>query len=289
MTHQRSPSNKIGAALRMIRPVNCVMMGFAVLVGEVAILGGIPSASQLILGFSVSFFLTAAAMIINDIVDLEIDRINEPGRPLPSGSLSMNCALALAAATATAGIIASVPLSLGAVAVAILTFLSSLGYNLYGKKTGLAGNAMVSFCVAVPFLFGGIVVVGGINLTVAVFFLLAFLANLGREVTKGIADMEGDRTKGIRTVALVRGPKSAAAVASAFYIMPVLLTPFPYFFGRLGLPYALVVLAVDAGFLYSSYCILRSQDKRTALQVKTQARYWMMLAMIAFLLGGVMR
>ncbi len=272
-----------------MRPVNCAMMGAAVIVSEVAILGAIPSPAQMALGFAVGFLLTASAMIINDVVDLEIDRINAPERPLPSGLVSRRAAVWMAGATGVLGMAASVPLSYNALAVAALTFASSYLYNTRGKQTGLLGNSMVAFCVAMPFLFGGIVVVGYINLLVAVFFLLAFLATIGREVTKGIADMEGDRTKNIRTVALSKGARFAGGVAALFYILPVLLTPFPYLYGAIGLAYVMVVIAVDAGFCYSAVSILRSHGRQNALKVKTQARYWMLLALVAFLLGGLFR
>jgi len=273
----------------MVRPVNFIMMGVAVIVGEVAILGGIPSLSQMFYGFIVSSFLTASSMVINDIVDLDIDRINAPDRPLPSGMISKRSALIFGGFLTILGIAAAIPLSIYAVVIAVLTFIVSLSYNLYGKKIGLPGNMMVSFCVAVPFLFGGIAVANTIDITIAVFFLLAFLANVGREITKGIADMEGDRLKKIRTVALVYGTKTAAWAAALFYITAVLITPLPYIFGNLGLYYAMIVLVVDAGFVYSSFFIIRDQSKEAALKVKTQAMLWMILALLAFFVGGIAR
>lgn len=271
----------------MMRPVNCIMMGFAVVVGEVAILGGMPTPTQLALGFSVSFLLTASSMIHNDVIDLEIDRINAPQRPLPSGMVSKEKALIASAIFGITGILAAAPLSWIAMLIAILTFVSSYAYNTRGKRLGIVGNVMVAFCIAVPFLFGGIVVLNAVDVTVAAFFLLAFLSNIGREVTKGIADVEGDRTKGIMTVAVSNGEKTASRLAAAFYILPVLITPLPYLLGNLGILYAVVVAAVDAGFIYSSFSILRSQTKESALSVKRQVRYWMLLAMFAFLLGGI--
>uniref|UniRef100_A0A7C3IXY3 Geranylgeranylglycerol-phosphate geranylgeranyltransferase n=1 Tax=Candidatus Methanomethylicus mesodigestus TaxID=1867258 RepID=A0A7C3IXY3_9CREN len=290
MTQQKSRSSAtttLRALAMMIRPVNCLMMGFAVVVGEVAILGGIPTPNQLVLGFSVSFLLTASSMIHNDVIDLEIDRINAPQRPLPSGMVSRERALIASAFFGITGILAALPLSWIAALIAILTFASSYAYNTKGKRLGIVGNVMVAFCIAMPFLFGGIVVLSTINVTVAAFFLLAFLSNIGREVTKGIADVEGDRTKGIMTVAVSSGEKKASRLAAAFYILPVMITPLPYLLGNLGMLYLVIVAAVDAGFIYSSLSILRSQTKGAALSVKRQVRYWMLLAMVAFLLGGI--
>jgi geranylgeranylglycerol-phosphate geranylgeranyltransferase len=288
MTPPKSVS-KISAYAKIIRPVNAVMMGLAVIVGEVAIAGGIPDAFQMLFGFFVSFFLTASAMVMNDIVDIEIDRINAPDRPLPSGAVSKNAATVLGVMLVFFGVLSAVPISTYAIILAIFTFIISLSYNLYGKKLGLPGNMMVAFCIAVPFLFGGIAVSSTINVTIIVFFLLAFLASVGREVTKGIADIEGDKIKGIKTIALVNGAKTAALGAAIFYILPVLITPIPYIWGNIGIFYMLIVLIVDAGFVYSSVYIIRNQSKEAALKVKTQARIWMLLALVAFFVGGITR
>ncbi|MCS7098638.1 MAG: UbiA family prenyltransferase, partial [Candidatus Methanomethyliaceae archaeon] len=71
----------------LIRPINSIMMGLAVIVGEIAVFNGIPRAFEIIFGFLVGFFLTASSMVLNDIVDIEIDRINMPNRPIAAGRI----------------------------------------------------------------------------------------------------------------------------------------------------------------------------------------------------------
>lgn len=263
------------------------MMGIAVIVGEVAIAGGLPSLPQAVFGFLVSFSLAGSAMVINDIIDRQIDLVNEPDRPIPSGAIPVRSAKFFGAALAIFGVLSAVALSPYAIIVAVATFLISLAYNLYGKKLGLPGNLMVAFCIAVPFLFGGLAVSPFLSINIVVFFLLAFLASVGREITKGIADIEGDRIRGIRTVAIINGTRVAAVAAATFYMGAVAITPFPYIAGSLGIYYLAIVLVVDVGFAYSSVCILRHQDKPVALRVKGQARVWMLLALLAFLAGGL--
>jgi len=73
-------------------------MGFAVLVGAV-----LAAASQfsgingfnVIFGFLTGFMFCAAAMVINDYYDRNIDSINEPNRPIPSGLIKTRQALRL--------------------------------------------------------------------------------------------------------------------------------------------------------------------------------------------------
>ncbi|MGQ9760118.1 MAG: UbiA family prenyltransferase [Candidatus Methanomethylicaceae archaeon] len=287
MTRQRSPSEMVRPYIVLIRPINALMMGLAVVVGEVAMLGAIPNSIKIVFGFFVSFFLTASSMVINDILDVEIDRINMPNRPIPSGMVSSGSAKLYATILMILGILSAFPLSIYAVPLAIITFIVSLAYNMRGKRAGFIGNTMVAYCVAVPLLFGGLAVADAIDLKIMVFFLLAFLATTGREVVKGIADMEGDRTKGIATVALSRGSKEAGIVAALFYMSAISITPLPSLIGVVGVWYAVLVVFVDLGFIYSSVCILRKQDRETALKVKSQSMIWMLLALLAFLFGGL--
>lgn len=287
MMRQRSHSEVVQPYIALIRPVNALMMGLAVVVGEVAMLGAIPDLIKILFGFFVSFFLTSSSMVINDILDVEIDRINMPNRPIPSGRVSPRSAKIYAVTLMFFGILSAFPLSVYAVPLAIITFLVSLIYNIKGKKGGLIGNIMVAYCVAVPLLFGGLAVADTIDAKIAVFFLLAFLATTGREVVKGIADIKGDRIKGIATVALSHGPKQAATVAALFYMSAVSITPLPSIMGVVGIWYSALVGFVDLGFIYSSIRILTKNDRETALKVKSQTMIWMLLALLAFLFGSL--
>ena len=63
--------NKLGGFIRLMRPVNCVMMGFAVLVGAVLArsqFGGL-NWLNILFGFLTGFTFCAAAMVINDYYD----------------------------------------------------------------------------------------------------------------------------------------------------------------------------------------------------------------------------
>ncbi|MEM2904454.1 MAG: UbiA family prenyltransferase [Candidatus Bathyarchaeia archaeon] len=87
---------KLPGALRLIRPVNSVMMGFAVLIGAVLASGKAiegDSWLSLSLGFATGFALTAASMVFNDYFDREVDAVNQPRRPIPSGLVTPQEAL----------------------------------------------------------------------------------------------------------------------------------------------------------------------------------------------------
>ena len=43
----------------------------------------------IVLGFVTGFAICAFSMVANDYYDIEVDRVNQPTRPLPSGAVSM--------------------------------------------------------------------------------------------------------------------------------------------------------------------------------------------------------
>lgn len=271
----------------LIRPINSIMMGLAVIIGEITALNGIPRIFEIIFGFLVGFFLTASSMVLNDIVDIEIDKINMPNRPIAAGRISINTAKRYAIIIMMLGLIFSALLSINAILIAISALIISILYNFKGKRTGFLGNVMVAYCVAIPFLFGGIAVSNTINEKILIFFTLALLTTTGREIIKGIADVEGDIKKDIKTLALMYGKRKASIIAVLFYMIAIAITPIPIIMRIVGIWYLVLITIVNIGFIYSSLKILRRQDKETSMEVKKESLFWMLLALLAFLLDGI--
>ena len=263
---------------------NCIMTGLAVIIGEFMSLGTAVPIYSVVVGFLVGFFLVAGSMAINDILDTEIDHINNPKRPIPSGRVSKTEAAAFAAITLALGLSLAFVLSVVNFVIAVLAVSLMLYYNRFGKKTGLPGNAVVSANLAIPFIFGG--AVGGISNTVYIFALLAFLAGMGREVIKGMADIEGDSKRGVRTLAVSKGLGTAAQTGALFFVAAVLLSVVPIAFEMISWLYVPIVSMCDLGFLYSSYSIVKNASPENALRSKNQALVWMLLGLIAFIAGG---
>jgi len=272
---------------RLTRPPNGVMMFLGVLAGYYVSSGRAPDASQALLAFLTAYCLNGSSMVVNDLVDLEVDRVNAPERPLPSGAVGVREAAALAVFLGALGLASSFLLGPLPFAIALAFYAIALVYNLRLKPTGLPGNAAVSSTVAAPFLFGSAMAAGMPETGAVTLALLAGISNLGREVVKGIADVEGDRSKNLRTVALTRGEKAAATLGASFVIAAVLLSPMPYLLGVLGWAYLPVVLVADIGFVYSSVSVVRNPSPRNARRVKNQYLLWMLVALLAFLLGSL--
>ncbi len=272
--------------LTLVRVPNTVLVGLAVVVGEAIGLATLPVLDRAVLGFLTAALMMAGTMVMNDIYDAETDKVNSPDRPIPSGRINRREAQVLAALLSAGSIIASLLLGPWTLLTACLALALMVYYNTRGKRTGLPGNAVVSFNVALPFFYGGLAV-SALKPMVLTFSILAFLANLGREVAKGIPDAQGDRILGIKTLAVFRGPRVAAAVSAALFLSAVGLSALPPFLGGVSLLYFPAVLLADAGFVYSSARLLSNPKPEPVRRVKNMVLLWMLLGLVGFLLGGI--
>ena len=262
------------------------MMGFAVFTGEFIAAGGLPLFSEILYGFLVGFFLTAATMAINDYYDIEIDRINDPQRPLPSGVVDLKEALVGGLILAGLGIIFAALTNLQALSIALTALILMIYYNTRGKRTGFPGNIIVSVCVALPFLYGGSVI-GSISFLLILFSLIAFFANTGREVIKGIADIKGDETRGVKTLAILFGNVTASRIAAGLFILSIIISLLPLIMRLMSTLYLLFIVLSDLGLIWSSFEILEDPSPFKAKNEKKRVLIWMLLGLIGFITGNI--
>jgi len=278
-----SSSRKISGLIAMMRLPNCLMIGFAVIVGEFISSLVVPVRAAFY-GFIAGFLLLAASMILNDYFDREIDAINEPGRPLPAGIVTAPEALSFALILGSLGLYSAASTGLATLVVAILSLIIMASYNARIKKTGLLGNVLVSTNVAIPLIYGGFAVARP-TWTLAIFALIAFISSVGREIVKGIADVPGDTSRGVKSVAATKGASVAAKYGGALFLCAVALSPLPLLLGLVTYLYIPLVVICDIGFLLTTYSILSNPTPRSAKRNKRYVLLWMTFGLLAFLMG----
>jgi len=282
---------KPAGLLRLMRPANCVMMGFAVIVGAALATKSISTIvrewQNSLYGFITGFMLTAASMALNDYYDREIDVVNEPNRPIPSGAVKPQEALAFALILTAIGFIAALLTGLYSFITAIIAWVVFVAYTTVGKRSGLPGNFLVSICVAIPLVYGSIVATNAIQLNVSFFALIAFLSNTGREITKGIVDVKGDQSRHVKTLAVRYGERGASVAAAAFYLIAVLLTPVPMFLGLVSFWFVPLVVITDLGLVASSILLVRDYSRDNARKIKNMVLIWLAVGLLAFVAGAV--
>src|SRR5512137_1286733 len=125
--------------LMLIRPLNSLVMGFAIVVGVFLAGYGNLNWLSLFLGIVTSFTLTAASMAVNDYYDYNIDKINEPQRPIPSGAVSKIGALAVTAGLTVIGLACAYFVSFYCLIFALGAWIIMMTYSTLGKRSGLPG------------------------------------------------------------------------------------------------------------------------------------------------------
>jgi geranylgeranylglycerol-phosphate geranylgeranyltransferase len=274
---------KARALISMVRLPNCIMIGFAVIVGE-AIASSVVPAIAAFFGFWTGFLFSGSSMVLNDYFDLEIDLINDPARPIPSGLVRPSEAVSFAIVLASIGLLCATITGVLTLVIAVASMILTVAYNSRFKKTGLVGNGMVSTNVAVPFIYGGSVV-GNVSWPLFIFALLAFLSSLGREIVKGIVDVAGDKKKGVNSIAVTRGNDYAAKGGAAFFLLSVGLSALPLALHMVSPYYVPLVIICDFGFLLTSYSIMTNPTPRNAKRNKKYVLIWMTFGLLAFVVG----
>lgn len=195
-------------------------------------LSGTFSSFEYVLFAVATILITASGYIINDIYDIETDRINKPDKRIIQVHLSVSNAWKIYISIILTGAFISLYLAVQRydlfywfiypVAIFLL-----YGYSRWFKGIPYLGNIIVSlFCAAVPGIFflseahilkelkikdlSSFLSLHGLLLSYVIF---AFLTNLYREIVKDLQDEAGDKLANIHTAAVYFGNKTTKFVA----------------------------------------------------------------------------
>jgi geranylgeranylglycerol-phosphate geranylgeranyltransferase len=281
------------AYLELMRYGNCIMAALAASIG-VFIAYNILAANTpgvllfpfygCALVFLTVFLVTGAGNTINDYYDIEIDRVNKPMRPIPSGRISTSAALYFSIALFIAGTASAFLINVPCGVIALFNSLLLIYYARTLKRTVLLGNLAVGYLTGSTFLFGGAVFFGSGGLeSVFVLFLLATLATVAREIVKDIEDMDGDMKDGARTLPIVTGARKAAYIAASIGLIAVLASPLPYIQSLMSFRYLFLVAVADLLFAVAVYEILGKDNPAGSSRMFKMA---MAFALISFLAGA---
>jgi geranylgeranylglycerol-phosphate geranylgeranyltransferase len=247
-----------------MRPFNCALITLCAIVGIMVdngvetffvrdngdILHHWPSLLMIFIG---GWALSAAAMVLNDYFDIEIDKINDPDRPIPSGKIKPKQALRFGIILITIGVLMSIGIDTYewlvfenqfgvSIVTAVLCAVMVSTYTNYMKKYSILGNLAVSVGVWMGFLYGDLVFNFNVELLPQAMGCGAFMLNFGREVAKGIIDVEGDRENNVTTVATALGGRWTAIVASSFWVIAIAAALSPIFLAGASVVYFATIL-----------------------------------------------
>jgi len=189
--------NRLFASIQILRPLNMVLSLCAVFIAGWLVSDItsplLPYTALVVLCFA------GASNILNDILDINIDKINRPNRMLPSGHLKIQEALLLMSILYALGIMATSYLHPVGQQIALALVLPLLAlYTPLFKPLPFIGNLVVGAILGLVFIFTEGAIMGGVNKMWIPFCLATTLSSI-RELVKDAADMEGDAVGDLQT------------------------------------------------------------------------------------------
>lgn len=288
----------------MARPFTLIAPALGMFTGSVIALGAFPpapltpwTAARIALGTLMAAVLNAASNTLNQVTDVEADRINKPDRPVPSGRVEPAEAIRLAgwlyaAAFLLATLVGPQCTLLAGTAAVLTVMYSAPPFRL--KAVPYLSNAVIALPRGVLLKVAGWSCVRDFGRTEPWIIGSIFgLFLLGATTTKDFADIRGDRAAGFRTLPVLLGPRRAAWLTAPFLVLPFLLIPFGLRRGFLtGTPWILDSLAavLVVWGSYVAWLMLRRPDDlaRTENHPSWTHMYVMMfVAQIGFALAYV--
>lgn len=164
--------------------------------------------------------MTGYTQTLNDFYDREIDAINEPYRPIPSGAISISQVVTQILVLLLAGIGVAYGLDVWTQhefpIMTVLTLGGALIAYIYSapplklKQNGWLGNyALGASYIALPW-WAGHALFGTLNGTIMILTLIYSMAGLGIAVVNDFKSVEGDRQLGLKSLPVMFGIGAAA-------------------------------------------------------------------------------
>jgi 4-hydroxybenzoate polyprenyltransferase len=245
-----------------------------------------------------TLLVTASGYIINDIYDIETDRINKPDKRIIDVHLSLSAAWKIYFSMILTGALISFYLAVQRndlfywfiyPAAVFLLF----GYSRWFKGIPYLGNILVSlFCAAVPGIFflseaSVLKELKIIDLTsflplhnlLLAYVLFAFLTNLYREIVKDLQDETGDKLANIHTAAVYFGKKNTKIMALFTALITSMVITFSFsqsIFSNIPYLFILQILLIQTPLSISIIKIIQAKDDKAFRNVGL----WIKLIMI---------
>ena len=274
------------AYVELARPLNGIIAFISAWLGGLfASQGNLENLAdiRLLLVSVAALVVISAGNAINDYCDYDIDRINRPQRPLPSGRIPRLNALIFAIVLTVLGIWLGTLINKNATAIAVLVSVALVSYAFWLKRTPFAGNLVVSGLTGLTFIAGGVAIDSVQGTLIPAIF--AFLFTTAREIVKDLEDTEGDLKNNAITLAILN-PRIAVWTAIGFMGAVILFSPIPYLFGWYSWHYLITVLiGVDGVLIGLAIRLCQDASKESCASIQRWMKWDIFIGLGAIYLG----
>ena len=253
-----------------------------------------------------TLLIAAAGYIINDIYDIEADKINKPSKVFVSQAFSIKQAWFFYYLFNIMGLSLGfyVAYTIGRptfIAIFLIVMLLLKVYNSDLKKLPLLGNALISLLVSLAILIIGIFdIIPAITPENEVeqyyafkvmtdYAIFAFMFMFLREMIKDIEDVNGDRKMRMKTLPILVGRKRARYIVFGFCFIPLILVTYYSFdnFGEVPFVLAYMLIVVLIPLLYTMTKILNSKTKKDDAFTSWLLKFIMLLGILSIVIISI--
>ena len=261
-------------------------------------LNGSFNSLEFVLFVVASILITASGYIINDIYDIETDRINKPDKRIIQVHLSESNGWKIYFSMILTGALISLYLAVQRYDLLywfiypIAVFLL-YSYSRWFKGIPYFGNLLVSlFCAAVPGIFflseasilkelkiKDLSSFLSLHRLILSYVIFAFLTNLYREIVKDLQDESGDKLANINTAAVYFGKKNTKFVALFIALVIAMVITFTFsqaIFSNIPYLFAVQCLLIQIPMSVSIIKLIQAKDDKAFRNVGL----WIKLIMI---------
>lgn len=284
-------ANKILASFELMRMKNILLASIATPVGALLALGDFSSITEypeVIFATTSVLFFMGAGNAMNDLRDVDIDRIAHPNRPLAREALSEKEAkiLMISLALLSLGSLVACCLMMDderkyTLSIYAIVALLMLSYDslLELKNKGLAGNISISLLVAAVTLYGASSVGEVTNPLIWYVSGVVFFVNLAREIVKDCQDLDADSESRV-TLPMKIGLENSRMVAYVMTLFGLVMLYIPYWQG----PFEFGQLLFQAPAMLVLITLNGPMWKGDDYVAATRLRIAMLLGLLGFIL-----
>jgi len=277
-------SKQIFAYIKIIRPLNVLITFFVVVVAILISQKENIDKTIILLSSLAAAFTAGAGNIINDIYDIETDKISHPNRVLVIGEITKKKAWYLYSALNISSAFIAASLSPMLLVIVFITTILLFIYAAYLKRLPLIGNIVVSLITGLAFIYGGFVSNNPVAAIIPAIF--AFLINLIREIVKDIQDIEGDLKLNYKTYPIRFGINNSKRFILLITFVLIAFTFYPFFTELYKIEYFIIVMVfVNPLLLFCLKLLFDHKRDNNLSYVSNILKLNMVLGLISIYLG----
>jgi geranylgeranylglycerol-phosphate geranylgeranyltransferase len=247
---------KLFAHLETMRPYTVLWCGLVSLVGACVTMGKLPSTPVTLLVLFIPMMGWIAGLYLSDYLDRNLDVIQKPHRPIPSGRIQPKEAIFVGAVFALSGFFLTFFLNLINIILVFVVALLVFLYTYISKSRGLSGNVNRGLVTVAAYFFGVFAINASLFSLPPYVWLLSvvfLLHDTNSNLVGAIRDIEGDKKGGYRTIPVIYGVKISmylSFILTAVWLPISLILPVYYHFLSIEFYFVMIIDVAILSFLY---------------------------------------